>query len=252
MRALILAAGYSTRLYPLTLNTPKALLPIGGRAMLDYLVDHLSALPELKDVSIVTNARFYPDFSAWAASAAGRYDTLAFEVFDDGTSTDGAKLGAIGDIQFSLDRIGMDDDLLVVACDNFFTAPLNGFMDEFGTHGCDTLLGIRIDDTDALKRFAVATLDEQGCVASLVEKPEIPPSDIAIYAAYLYRRDTLPLFKTYLDEGHSPDAPGHFPEWLYKRKPVRVHLCTGECVDIGTPESYREICARFEGGLPNG
>lgn len=248
MKALILAAGYSTRLYPLTLNQPKALLPIAGRPMLDYLIDHLETLDDLTHVSIVTNARFYCDFSAWASTAAARLKHLAFEVISDGTTSDQDKLGAVGDMWYAIEKMGLDDDLLVAACDDIFTFKLADFVNDFKSHGCDTLLGKRIDSVDDLKRFAVATLDEDRRVLDLVEKPDVPPTDIAVYALYIYRRDTLPLIGQYLREGGKPDSPGHFPEWLCRRKDVRMYLFEGECIDVGTPQSYREICERYEKG----
>ncbi len=251
MKALILAAGYSTRLYPLTLNTPKALLPIGKQAMLDYLVRELTTL-DLTEVVIVTNDRFFADFSAWAEGARARYAPLKFSVLNDGTRSDETKRGAVGDIAFALGEMGMDEDLLVAASDNFFTFALKDFVDDFARTGCDTLLGARIESIEDLRRFAVATVDDDGRVTSLVEKPQNPPSDIAIYALYLYKRDTLPLFDRYLSEGGSKDAPGHFPEWLYRQKEVRVYLFEGECVDIGTREAYSEICERFGGWRHHG
>lgn len=247
MKALILAAGYATRLYPLTKDRPKALLPIAGRPIVDYLLEQLATLPELDEVHVVSNHRFIDAFAQWADQihTEGRYPGLTIRVWDDGTTSDEDKLGAVGDIQFVLDRAGIQDDLLVAAADNFFTFPLKLFYDAFKEHGCDTLCATRLSDQEALKRFAVATLDGVGRVTALVEKPQVPPTDIAVYALYLYRRDTLPLIRTYLDEGNSPDAPGHFPEWLYPKKEVRAYLFEGECIDIGTPDSYRETCERF-------
>lgn len=252
MKALILAAGYSTRLYPLTLHTPKALLPIGGQLMIDYLVAQLATLPGLSEVVLVTNARFYADFCEWAEGARARFASLAFTVISDGTSSDETKLGAVGDIRFAIEAAHIDEDLLIAASDNFFTFPLIEFWQAFQAHGRDTLLGTRIDSLADLRRFAVATVDAEGRVTGLVEKPADPPSDIAIYALYFYRRDTLPLIGQYLLEGGVPDAPGYFPEWLCTRRDVRVHLFEGECIDIGTPEAYKAICARYEGGETHG
>ena len=245
MKALILAAGYSTRLYPLTLNTPKALLPIGKKCMIDYLAEQLHTVEDLSEVVIVTNARFYEDFCQWVLGAQARYAPLSFRVINDETMTADDRRGAVGDIQYAIEQAHLDDDLLVAASDNFFTFPLNDFIDDFKRSGCDTLLAHQMDSLEDLRRFAVATLDEHQHVIDLVEKPTDPPTDIAIYALYLYRRDTLPLVKQYLDEGGAPDAPGHFPEWLYKRKPVRVYIFKGECIDVGTPDSYHEVCRRF-------
>ncbi len=250
MKAIILAAGYATRLYPLTIDQPKALLPIGGRPMLGYLCDAIAGVEGMNEVHLVTNHRFEGHFRRWAEEAAGEYPGLRFVIWDDGTTSDGDKLGAVGDIGFVIDRANLGDDVLVAASDNFFTFPLRYFVDDFRRHGKDTVLAARFKDEDKhlLTRFAVATLDSDNRVLDMVEKPKVPPTDIGIYALYLYRRDTLPLFKDYLDSGASPDAPGHFPEWLCRRREVRAYLFEGECVDIGTPQSYKEICERMDRG----
>jgi glucose-1-phosphate thymidylyltransferase len=244
MKAIVLAAGYAMRLYPLTKDRPKALLEIGGRYMLDYLMDEIASIPEIDEAILVTNSRFSGQFADWAA---GRSDLrLPIRVLDDGTDTNENRLGAIGDMQFALNQTGIDDDLLVAAADNLFTFRLNEFVESFRKSGKDTLLAKAMGDTEELKRFAIATLDENGRVTGLVEKPEHPPTDIAVYALYIYRRDTLPLVRKYLEEGNNPDAPGHFPEWLYKRRDVRAYLFDGDCVDIGTPEAYAAARAEYE------
>ena len=252
MKAIILAAGYATRLYPLTLNRPKAMLPIGGAAMLDYLVREMALIPQLDEVHIVTNHKFAGQFEAWCDEAErdGRYPGLRFAVWDDGTSSNETRLGAVGDMQFTIERAQLDDDLLVAASDNFFTFPLRQFTDAFYASGRDMLLAGRIDDVETLRRFAVATLDETGRVLTLVEKPKDPPSDVGVYALYLYKRETLPLIGEYLAGGGLPDSPGLFPEWLCKRgHELGAYLFKGECIDIGTPESYREVCERFAKGV---
>ena len=248
MKSLILAAGYATRLYPLTLDTPKALLPIGDKPMLDYLVSEIATLDRMTEVHLVSNHRFITQFAAWAEGAKARYPGLQFSVWDDGTTSNDDRLGAVGDIQFVIDRAKLDDDLLIAASDNFFTFPLRDFAADFQRTGRDTLLTAHLDDIETLRKFGVATLGEDNRVLSLVEKPQNPPSDVGVYALYLYRRDTLPLIGQYLDEGNSPDAPGHFPEWLCTRRDVRAYLFTGECIDIGSPEAYRAVNGRFGGG----
>ena len=247
MKAIILAAGYAVRLYPLTENTPKALLPIGGRAMLDYLMDSIAGIASIDEAVIVSNHRFAAQFAAWAQQAAGRYASLKLSVLDDGTTCNEDRLGAVGDIAFAIREAAIDDDVLVAASDNFFTFDLNDFVNDFRAHGQNLLLAQPLKSLEELRRFAVAELDDQRRVLSLVEKPENPATDLGIFALYLYRRDVLPLFGEYLAEGNNPDSPGRFPEWLYTRRETRAYIFEGECVDIGTHESYREICARYSG-----
>ena len=248
MIAIILAAGYATRLRPLTEHMPKALLSVGSVTMLDRLMRGIASIPNLQRACLVTNDRFYPQFVAWHRSAAANYPRLTIDILNDGTDSDQNKRGAVGDMQFTIEQLAIDDDILVCASDNLFTFPLTDFVADFQRTGKDTLLMSRVYDIDLLRRFAVATLDESGRVTGLVEKPSDPPSNIGVYALYLYRKDTVPLIAQYLAEGNSPDAPGHFPEWLHTRKEVRGYLFQGECIDIGTPDVYYATCARYEKG----
>ncbi|MCL2708517.1 MAG: sugar phosphate nucleotidyltransferase, partial [Defluviitaleaceae bacterium] len=222
----------------LTLDRPKALLPLGGRPVIDYIVDQICLLPNVDAVYAVTNAKFYGHFTKWAAVSGFR---LPIEILNDGTDSEQNRRGAIGDIIFTVDSMKIDDDLYIVAGDNYFTFDLREQYDFFRTGGCDTVCAGRIGDVKQLRQFAVATLDDSSRVLSLVEKPDDPPSDIGIYASYFYRRDTIPLIRRYLSEGNVPDAPGYFVEWLHKRKEVRAYVMNGECHDIGTIEKYDEI-----------
>ena len=240
-----MAAGYATRLYPLTKDRPKALLPVSGRPILDYIADEMDTIDDLDQIVIISNHLFADQFQTWAdaRNAAGQGHPVV--VLDDGSTDDTNKLGAIGDIQFCIDRLGIDDDLLIIAGDNLFTYRLKDAHDFFRRYQEDTLLARRVNPPEDLTRYAIAELDADGRVLSLEEKPKQPKSDIAVFATYFYRRDTVPLIARYLGEGHSPDAPGHFPAWLYQRKPVRVYLFDGLCIDIGTPQSYAEVQETF-------
>lgn len=240
MKALILAAGYATRLYPLTKDRPKALLPLAGKAIINFIVDEIVTLPDVNEIIVVSNHRFVEHFNRWQEEAARQYDKT-ITIIDDFTTSDADKLGAIGDINFVIDRLGIDEDLMVIAGDNLFTYNLIDPWRVFREFDQDLILAQEIDSLEDLRRFAVAKTDENDLVIDLEEKPREPKSNLAVYATYFYRRDTLPLIKTYLDQGGNPDAPGNFPSWLYKRKPLRLYKFTGECFDIGTPESYKEV-----------
>ena len=241
MKAVILAAGYATRLYPLTKDKPKALLPIGKQTMLDTLVEKICAQPEITEIHVVSNHPFYSQLCGWAEGAKERYAPVLIQIWDDGTSSNETRRGAIGDIQFTIESAKLDDDLLVAASDNLLDKPLDGFFEDFRKNGKDVLLANLMDDAEELKRYAVLSLDENGVITDLVEKPETPKSNVVANAVYLYRKDTLPEIIRYLEEGNNPDSPGHFPEWLYRRKTVRAHLYEGNCWDIGTVKSYYEI-----------
>lgn len=243
MKAIILAAGYATRLYPLTENQPKALLPIAGKPILDYIVDQIETISEIDSVIIVSNKKFYEHFLNWKANRKSRLDIT---VLNDNTTEDGSKLGAVGDINFAIEKENVKEDALILAGDNIFTFKLKDFIDFYKEKNTDLITVKELDSIADLKRMGNALLDEKGKVLSMVEKPENPPSNTAVYAVYLYKKETLPIVKEYLDEGQNPDAPGFFPSWLYKKKDLYAYIFNGECYDIGTPESYKKVNEIFE------
>lgn len=238
MKAIILAAGYATRLYPLTLDKPKALLPVAGKPILNYIVEEIETIGEIDELIVVSNTKFYTNFEEWKASYAGR---LAVTVLDDKTTDDSNKLGAVGDISFAIDTLGINDDILVMAGDNIFTFALKDYYDAYKAQNKDMVLVKELHDEEDLKRMANVITDENGIVTDMVEKPPVPVSNLAAFASYIYKKDTVPLIKKYLNEGNNPDAPGFFPSWLHKVKPVYAYTFQGECYDIGTPKSYEEV-----------
>jgi len=245
MIALLLVAGYATRLYPLTINTPKPLLPVAGRPMLDYIVDELDTLPDLTGICLISNHRFAGQFEEWASMRRLVSPHVPITVLDDGTTDDSNKRGAIGDIQFAIDTLHIDEDIVIIAGDNLFTYRLKDMYDHFMKIRRDLLIAIHVPDKSQLRKLAVATLDGQGKVLRMVEKPAEPESETAIYATYFYLKKTLPLIRKYLEEGNTPDAPGNFPSWLYTRQDVFAYLGDGNCIDIGTPENYKDVTENF-------
>ncbi len=243
MKAIILAAGYATRLYPLTLHTPKALLPIHQKPIINYIVEQMDTIAALDAIYVVSNHKFYDQFVAWAKEVSCQ---KPITVLDDGTTSEETRRGAIGDILFTIEEMGLDDELMVVAGDNLFTFSLKAYVDFFHQTGRDCVCVKPIADYEALKSFGVAQLDESGKLIGLEEKPAEPKSNLAVFATYMYRQDTLPLFHQYIAEGNKPDAPGYFVEWLYRHKDVYAFTFEEECYDIGTEKSLREVSALFE------
>ena len=238
MKAILLAAGYATRLYPLTRDYPKALLSVGGMPLLDHILNQLNKIPQIDAIYVVSNDRFYPHFSAWAES----HGDPRLHVLNDGTCDDGTKRGAIGDIAFVMDRTGLDDDCLIVAGDNLLMIDYADFYADYVSHDrSPLLLAQRMDDMDTLRRFAVAVLDGEHRVLQLIEKPSEPPSDNGVFALYLYPARVMRMIRDYLAQGNSPDAPGNFPVWLVPRMPVYAHVTDKPCFDIGTHESLAHV-----------
>ena len=242
MKALILVAGYATRLYPLTKNIAKPLLPINNRPMIDYIIDEINTIKEISEIFVVSNHKFAHQFFEWEQN---KTNPIPITVLDDGTTTEENRRGAIGDIQFVIEECKIDDDLMVIAGDNFFTYKLEDYFQYFKNLYKDCVIVKKYTDVEALKSLGVAQVDKDFKVLDLEEKPQEPKSDLAVYATYMYRRDTVPLFKTYLDEGNKPDAPGYFVSWLYKKKDLYAYEMQGECYDVGTKEAYADVQKLF-------
>jgi glucose-1-phosphate thymidylyltransferase len=240
VKALILAAGYATRLRPLTDTIPKQLLPVGGRPMVDWILDRI-AETSADETHLVTNARFAADFERWAADKDVR-------VHDDGTTSNDDRLGAIGDILF----VGLDDDLLVVAGDNLFDFSLADYESYWRTKGGSCVAVHDVGDRELAKKYGIVDVDDDGRVTSFVEKPDDPPTTLSATATYLYRRDDAARIATYLDEGNPPDQPGNFIAWLHTRAPVYAYRFPGEWYDIGDAAQLLEADNRMRNrrGLP--
>lgn len=238
MKAIILAAGYATRLYPLTINMPKPLLPVKGKPIIDYIVDEINTIDAIDKIYVISNHRFAAQFEKWARTIKSKNEII---ILDDQTETEQTKLGAIGDILFTIEQAKIDDELMIIAGDNYFTFKLKDYYDFYRNVNHDCVCAKEIDDIEMLKSFAVASIDGDGKIVGLVEKPANPQSNLAVYATYFYKKDTVPLFREYINGGNKPDAPGYFVQWLYKRRDVYAYIMQGDCYDIGTPKAYEEI-----------
>ena len=243
MKGLVLAAGYATRLYPLTKNQPKPLLEIAGKSILDYIVEKMEKVEAIDEIIIVTNDKFTSHFEEWVKQSD--YEK-PLTVINDGTTTNDNRLGAIGDIQFVIEQLNLEDDLMILAGDNLFDFELTDFAEYFYTVDTDIITTYPEEDEAQLKRAGVIEIDEDSKVLSFEEKPEQPKSNFCVPAFYLYRRETLSEFKNYLADGHNPDAPGHFVPYLLNKKNVHAFQFEGQRYDIGTVESYEKVQQIFE------
>ena len=243
MNALILAAGYATRLYPLTLNKAKPLLVVGGKPIIEWVVDNLQDVPDLETIYVVTNDKFAGDFQAWSERYQDRHPQFKFKIVNDGSKSDDDKLGAIGDINFVVTRENLSQSsLLIVAGDNLFTESLEGFV--VCAKRSEATVGVYdVGDREAIKKYGNVLIDDDGIITHLEEKPQKPRGTLAAIALYYYSPAVLSLLTTYLAAGNNPDQPGRFVQWLYTRKPVKTYQIKGKWLDIGSKETLEKADA---------
>ncbi len=246
MKALILAGGYATRLRPLTDTRAKELLPVGGRPIIDWILDRIAETRAVDEVHVVTNAMKAPAFFDWA----GDRDVV---VHDDGTTSNEDRLGAIGDLQLVLERTGIDDDLMVIAGDNLFEFDLAAYVEYWRGKGRASAVAVRdVESLEIASRMGVVSLAADGRVLDFVEKPADPPSTLCATATYILHRTHLPLVGVYLAGEHSSDQPGRLFGWLRRHEPVYGWVFQEAWYDIGSPEQLLEADNRLRAarGLP--
>jgi glucose-1-phosphate thymidylyltransferase len=249
MNVLILAAGYATRLYPLTLHKAKPLLAVGGKPIIEWLVDNLTAVPDLETIYVVTNDKFAADFEAWSERYQSRHPQFKFKVINDGSTSDEDKLGAIGDINLVLTRENLtQSSLLIVAGDNLITESLEKFVE--CARGTDATVAVYdVGDAEAIKKYGNISVDGDGIITRFEEKPEKPHGTLAAVAVYYYPPAVLSLLTTYLAAGNNPDQPGRFVQWLYTRKTVKTFQIKGKWLDIGSKETLENADKILKGGF---
>lgn len=239
MKCLILAAGYATRLYPLTKNFPKPLLEVAGKPILDWLIDDMSQTGLIDEYIIISNHKFAPIFEQWADSKV--------KVLDDGTSSNETRLGAVKDIQFAIDQLKLDDDLLVMAGDNLLDFSLGDFIRFAKAKNATCVMRYYEHDEARLHKTGVAEIDTDGRILSMEEKPANPKSNWCIPAFYYYTRQDSHLIKKGIDSGCGIDAPGSFIAWLSTQTTVYTYEMPGHRYDIGTLTSYEQVQRTYTG-----
>ena len=240
MKLIVLAAGYATRLYPLTLTQPKPLLPVAGRPMIEYVLDNLAPIGGIDRIYVVTNAKFAGHFQKWSDHYRATRAKLNFTVVNDGTTSDSDKLGAIGDIHFVLKTQNVDDDLIVVAGDNLFSEKLGDFGKFCREKNAPVLALYDVGDLEQIKKYNAVSMDGDGRITFFEEKPANPTSTLTGIALYFYPRNTIPLIRQYIAEGNNPDQPGRLVQWLYPRTAVYTWRVPGLWFDIGSRETLEE------------
>jgi len=238
VRAILLCAGFGTRLHPITRDRPKALLEVRGRALLDDLVDRLLESPRISALQLVSNHRFIDSFRAWGERLAASRPGVPLDLVDDGAEEDARRLGAVRDLAFALERDPATGPVLVAAGDNLFRFRLDAFLDDHARRRESAILVYPESERRRLCRSGVAVVGADGRVLRFVEKPAEPPSPFACPPLYVFEPAALARLPEFLRAEPAADAPGSFVAWLVPREPVFAHAMQGRRYDVGDPESY--------------
>lgn len=243
MTCLVLAAGYATRLYPLTENFPKPLLTLGGKTILDWLLEDIQAAGAVDRYVVVTNHKFAPHFEDWARGRG-----LPITVVDDGTASNETRLGAVRDIRFAVDALGIDDDLLIIAGDNVLDFSLTGFIRYAREKGTSCTMRYWEADEDRLRRSGVSEIGEGERLISMEEKPSEPRSHWCTPPFYFYTAADARRIGEAIEEGCGADAPGSLAAWMCRRSVLHSMEMPGQRFDIGDLASY-ELAQRTYHGI---
>jgi glucose-1-phosphate thymidylyltransferase len=242
MKIIILAAGYAVRLQPLTLNTPKSLLPIGGRPIMDRIMDKLSLIKGWDELYVITNAKFYDNFVKWARGTSFK-DKIS--VINDGTTSNENRLGAIKDMYVVMEEKAIDDDLLVVAGDNLFEFNIPAFMEFAGSNDGVSIALYDIGSTDLAGDYGVVKLDSSDMVVDFEEKPQNPKSTLISTGIYYFPKNKLPFIHKYVTMQSKLDAPGYYIGWLSREDKVYGFKFIEDWYDIGNIESYNKANSQY-------
>lgn len=242
MKCIILAAGYATRLYPLTENFPKPLLKVGEKTILDWLIDDIDGAKLVDEYVVISNHKFAHHFEAWAANKPQRVT-----VVDDGTLTNETRLGAVKDIQFAIDQLGIDDDMLVIAGDNVLDFSLQKFVTYAKDKATSCIMRYYEPDENRLHKCGVVTIDDNDKVLRMAEKPAEPESHWCCPPFYYYTREDANLVEKGIASGCGTDAPGSYIAWLCTQTQVHAMEMPGRRYDIGNLQSYEQVQREYKG-----
>ena len=244
MKCIILAAGYATRLYPLTENFPKPLLKVGDKTILDWLLEDIHTSGQVDEYIVISNHKFAEHFETWAGA-----HTLPITVVDDGTSTNETRLGAVCDIQFAIDQLKLDDDLLIIAGDNVLDFSLTHFIRYADEKKSSCTMRYWEDDVQRLRKSGVSEIDDAEVLLSLEEKPANPKSNWCTPPFYFYTRDDAAKIRDAISDGCGTDAPGSLVAWMCRHSVLHSMQMPGSRYDIGNLESYENVQKTYRGIL---
>ena len=240
MKLIILAAGYATRLYPLTRNVPKPLLPVAGKPMMEHVLDNIATIRAIDQAYVVTNAKFVSHFEKWAESYCPPDLQFKFTIVNDQSTDDSNKLGAIGDMHLVITKHQIDDDIIIVGGDNLFSNDLAEFGEFCEQKKAAVTAVYDVGDLEEIKKYNAIDIDAEGRITFFEEKPKVPKSTLTGIALYYYPKSVLPLIHQYIEEGNNPDQPGRLVQWLYPRVSFYTWKVPGLWYDVGSIETLEE------------
>lgn len=242
MKNIVIAAGYATRLGELTKNFPKPLLQIGESTILGRMLDDIDRIPEVDEHVIITNHKFAPIFDAWVEK---QHYTKPITVVDDGTSTNETRLGAVCDLLFAMDRLDIDDDMLVVAADNILEFRFQEFVDFAYAKGTSCIMCHEQPSIEKLQRTGVIVVDDNMRVLNMEEKPQVPKSTWAVPPFYVYLKKDLDLVRHAVENGCGKDAPGNLAHYMVEHTVMHAWPMSGGRFDIGSIDTYYEAVEKY-------
>ncbi len=242
MKCLILAAGYATRLYPLTEHFPKPLLPVQYKTILDWLIDDMDTLGEIDEYVVISNHKFVHHFETWAKTKSQKVT-----IVDDGTSSNETRLGAVKDIQFAIDKLGLNDDMLVIAGDNLLDFSLTEFIKYAKIKNSSCIMRYYEPSAQKLLECGVVTIDENDKILEMTEKSTTPATHWCCPPFYYYIKEDVKLIQKGIDSGCGTDAPGSYIAWLCKQTTIHAMEMPGKRYDIGNLESYENVQKEYGG-----
>ena len=240
MKLIILAAGYATRLYPLTLNQPKPLLPVAGKPMLEHVMDNIATIRAIDRAYVVTNDKFAGHFEDWAMSYKRPNLHFSFTIVNDGSTDEANRLGANGDLNLVITKHQINDDIIVVGGDNLFSNDLAEFGEYCQQKNAPVTAVYDVGDLEEIKKYNAIEIDEGNRITYFEEKPKLPKSTLTGIALYYYPQWVIPLIHKYIEEGNNPDQPGRLVQWLFPRVPFFTWKVPGLWFDIGSIETLEE------------
>lgn len=244
MKTVVLAAGYATRLYPLTENFPKPLLEIGSSTILGRMLDDIDGIPEVSEHIVVSNGKFAPIFEQWTRKPQSLRKPV--RVLSDESFTNETRLGAVRDLLLAIEKFSLDEDLLVLAADNILDFSLKGFVEEFKKKGTSMIMCHYEPEIYKLQRTGVIEVDDDMKVLQMQEKPQEPISHWAVPPFYIYRREDLPLIKGAIEGGCGFDAPGNLAHYLVDRTEIHAWKMPAGRFDIGSLDTYEQAKIKYQ------